>query len=93
MNGGNVSGGSGSGGDLNITGGYGARSDAGSSFPGNGGNSVLGMGSVSNVGDTSGTAGLSYGSGGSGGHTDASAPATTGGNGASGIVIVTEYYS
>lgn len=91
-----ATGGSGSGGDINITGGGGG----GGVFPGISGQFGSGIGGASYFGggapgkttdDSNGSNGLAYGSGGSGATvTNSSA---SGGTGAQGIIIVTEYYS
>ena len=89
-------GGVGSGGDLNITGGYGhsgSYSGASNQDPeagGNGGNNPLGFGGAGGTGNNgqNGIAGTNYGGGGGGGY-----DSNPGGAGASGVVIVTEYFS
>ena len=78
-------GGGASNGDLNIPGGMGGVCSAGSSgFKGSGGDSFLGNGGAGTYGTAGGVNGVGYGSGGSGGWTT--------GAGASGIVIITEFY-
>lgn len=80
-------GGTSTGGDINIPGGYGVNPgfDADANLPSIGGSSHLG-GSVTSLctaGDCSGVAGLNYGGGGSGGDGTG-----TGGNGGQGVVII-----
>lgn len=88
----------GSGGDLNASGQVGGFSQGNNSLAfqwgGTGGNSIFGggpQGRIGGGGQEAGTAGLNYGSGGSGGFTWLSSTQVTGGAGAPGIVIVTEY--
>lgn len=89
-------GGTASGGDVNINGQNGGSSNW---ISGAGGDSILGMGgptvgtSTSSGSMNNGIAGSGYGAGGSGGTsaTDGN-PASTGGAGTEGIVIVTEHY-
>ena len=93
-------GGIGMGGDINCKGQGGSAGNTGSGSgiikqSGTGGSSVLGGGaeSFSNDGNSvSGTNGGQYGGGGSGGYDHPSGSPTIGGAGASGVVIVTEYY-
>jgi hypothetical protein len=99
-------GGGGSNGDVNVTGSDGANgltvggataSGTFRAFPasgGNGGGSHLGglaRGNPADGGGAGGTGSL-YGGGGSGAHTFNGTSAQAGGDGANGIVIVTEYY-
>ena len=80
-------GGSGSGGDLNVTGqGGGSGGDSGTQHTGTGGSSVLGGGARGEDG-AAGVVGGNYGGGGSGGYSGSDA-----GNGANGVVIITVYY-
>lgn len=82
-------GGVGSGGDININGQGGAAGNAAGTTAGSGpgGNSFFG-GGARGVYAEAGQNGTSYGGGASGGHDNA-----TGGTGASGVVIVTEYFN
>jgi len=94
-----ITGGSASGGDINIPGQDGNEGAQGDhSQGGSGGNSMLGFGggapadtSSASSGNFSGKDGKGYGSGGSGGSDGNATPGV--GAGAPGIVIVTEYYS
>lgn len=96
-------GGTASGGDLNIRGGDGEPSLTGfftstgsaNGLGGRGGDSMLGRSAQGLIAgaDTDGNNGYQYGSGGSGASNDSSVGALSGGAGADGIVIVTEYYS
>lgn len=84
------------GGDVNISGqkgggGLSPSGIAGNSYGGAGGDSDLGHGDPGGVEASGGNGGL-YGGGGSGAGTNSSAGNRTGGNGANGIIIVTEYY-
>lgn len=95
---GNVTGGTATGGDLNISGGSGwlAAQNASTSvrIPGGyGGASFLGLGGSSRTTDGAGSAGTGYGSGGGAAFGDSSSSAAAGGAGAPGVIIVTEYYS
>ena len=81
-------GGVGSTGDINSYGQGGGAGNAATGTGGLGGNSFFGGGARGVYGEA-GVAGFVYGGGGSGSQDNASA----GGNGAAGIVIVTEYYS
>lgn len=92
----------GTGGDVKIPGGKGGTGSLISSTDditvgGSGGDSILGSGAVSNMSvpasPTSGTDGQSYGGGGSGASSASSTANIVGGNGKSGVVIVTEYYN
>jgi len=91
-----TAGGAGSSGDFNTTGTPGGPGMAvvGIGSFGGGGSSFFGGGSpgVTSAGSTAGTNGTSYGGGGSGAATIVGA-AAAGGNGVTGIVIVTEYIS
>lgn len=60
-------------------------------YAGAGGNSQLGAGGRIPIAIGTGNPGLGYGAGGSGSGNTANQPATAGGAGASGVVIVTEY--
>ncbi len=88
------SGGTGSGGDLNLSGSNGSSgfglTGAGSS--GKGGDSFYGFGGAAIIGSSAGSAGSLYGGGG-GGAASNSASGNIGGDGAHGVVIITEYYS
>lgn len=95
-------GGAGSSGTLNLTGGGGGSGSAnttnhlassgigGASFLGGGGHGVAGTGGTGSAG---GVTGVAYGSGGSGGVKLNGGSDANGGDGAGGVVIVTEYYS
>lgn len=88
-----ASGGSGSGGDLNLSGGYGwkvgsAAASVGFSFGGDSPFLLGGGGRLINGGVVNGVAGLNPGGGGTGGYT---AGANSSGAGADGMVIVWEY--
>lgn len=86
------SGGIGSNGGLNVSGGPGGpASTANTMTSGCGGNSVYGGGAPS-VGNSDGTTGSVYGGGGSGGSALSDGNDHPGGTGATGVVIVTEYY-
>lgn len=88
-------GGTATGGDINITGQNGAvaRVHDGWPFPAAGGDTPLGMGGVwQSGGGGNGAAGRGYGAGGGGGVSFADSTARAGGAGAGGIVIVYEYY-
>jgi hypothetical protein len=83
-----------SGGDYGVSGGTGIRaivSGGDRVCLGNGGNSMLGAGSFGAAAGA-GSTGLPYGGGGSGAGISASDTSKSGGNGADGIVIVTEHY-
>lgn len=83
-------GGTATGGDINIQGGTGGQGFNGSpDIGGNGGDAQLGRGGP-NTNEASGNPGILYGGGGGGGESESGS--VTGGNGAYGIVIVTEYY-
>jgi hypothetical protein len=65
----------------------------GSVFAGGGGDSVLsGYSQINSVATAAGVSGRSYGGGGSGAQTLANGTAQAGGAGATGVIIVTEYY-
>lgn len=83
-------GGIGSGGDINVRGGSGSYSDTDSNGNpvGNGGSSVLGGGGAGAINGKGGDGGF-FGGGGGGSHFSVDYP---GGDGASGCVIVTEFY-
>jgi hypothetical protein len=91
------SGGTATGGDVNVTGGASPRFailfvGASGVCPSPGGSSVLGMGGVSaSVGNQDGTVGNSYGGGGSGSGAVNSGTSRAGGAGANGVVIVQIY--
>lgn len=90
-------GGLGVGGDVNVKGGGGGAGDRfgnGGTIAGAGGSSVLGGGANGYAGYQSypGATGGAYGGGGSGGYDADSDASEPGGAGASGIVVVTEYY-
>jgi hypothetical protein len=91
-------GGTSSGGDINMVGGDGApfmydAPSVGRKTFGTGGSGHWGGGATVGSGSTNaGQAGGTYGGGGSGGHNTVSQVGQTGGAGAQGIVIVTEYY-
>lgn len=93
----NSSGGNGlsSGGNiLNLSGGFGGDGfgmSTVSATSGRGGASFFGAGASPVVGNTNGNVGLNPGSGGSGSLTPSNGAARTGGAGAPGIVIITEY--
>jgi hypothetical protein len=90
-----------SGGDIDISGGDGSNGNR-LSFPGVsasraipnafGGAGHLGKSQRSPDVGNGGAAGISYGGGGTGGALNASTAGKAGGDGAAGIVIVTEYY-
>lgn len=90
-------GGTGSSGDYNITGGAGGNGfgyvtgGVGFQTGGFGGTSFFGMGGAQANG-SAGFAGAAYGSGGGGAATVNTGAAAAGGAGASGIVIITEYF-
>jgi hypothetical protein len=86
-------GGTGIGGDINIEGDDGSNADpSGNSTGGKGGCSILGGGGRAGLGNNSnGSNGRKYGGGGGGAHDDGTGN-QFGGSGATGIVIVTEYY-
>ncbi len=86
-------GGSGSGGDFNAQGGDGANGDpAGNSTGGKGGSSLLGGGGkAGSANNSNGLNGKNYGGGGGGAHDDGTG-SQSGGSGASGVVLITEYY-
>jgi hypothetical protein len=93
-------GGTASGGDINISGQNGnpggSQASTNVNFPsGFGGDSFLGRGGagVPSGTDAAGNPGKGYGSGGSGASGDGSPNSLAGGDGAPGIIIVTEYYS
>lgn len=92
-------GGTASGGDINVKGAAGQMSfrDSAKFTSGTGGSSALGGGGVgatsANGSDQiAGNAGGAYGGGGSGAISQGGGTAATGGNGADGVVIVTEFY-
>lgn len=94
------SGGSATGGDINISGGNGGpgsvcvAAGAGLSIGGTGGNSAYGNGGggvTVSGGAASGNDGIPYGGGGSGGCTANTGSPAAGGNGATGIIIIWEY--
>lgn len=85
------SGGSGSGGTFNIAGGGGSCGGLNSNTPsGIGGSSILGGGGRAGTG--AGQPGGNYGGGGAGGGTAGPGVVNPGGSGATGIVIVEEFY-
>lgn len=84
-------GGTGSSGDINIAGGSGSHGNMADETSGPGGSSHLGGGAKGVRTDVNGNTGGLYGGGGSGGSKSTANKA--GGDGAAGIVIVTEYYS
>jgi hypothetical protein len=90
-------GGVGSSGDINIAGGDGFAclgATDGVDAGGHGGSSYFGGGARELTGNQTGKDGVCYGSGGSGGSDDDGASSgNNGGAGATGVVIVTEYYS
>jgi hypothetical protein len=88
-------GGAASGGDVNINGGYGKGGcETGSAQSGGrGGDTPLGSGGTGGVGNAGGGGGTGYGSGGGGAATSANSADQTGGSGAGGLCIVTEYYN
>ncbi len=91
------SGGTASGGDLNVQGGQGSPGiilTAGQFSAGAGGNSFFGMGSQAgeNTGGGTGKAGQNYGTGGDGGAAGASSSAQAGGTGGPGTIIIHEKY-
>jgi len=90
---GSLGGSGGTGGDLRTPGSPGGYAlcvfSAAFAFGGPGGGSQYGAGGVGGFGQ--GSAGLGYGSGGSGSQNAASLSAIAGGNGAPGIVYITEY--
>ncbi len=97
-----VAGGVGTSGDINANGGYSQQSAAmnapgfgGFGFSGAGGSSIFGSGAPSvpgiNAAGSAGIAGVVYGGGGSGAITINLGVAAAGGDGAAGIVIITEY--
>jgi hypothetical protein len=95
---GGVAGGSGSGGSFVSTGGSGSGSASNNAgvTGGKGGNSYFGGGAASNASNgtaqvVNGNAASNYGGGGSGAGANALAGPGTGGNGSSGVIIVTEY--
>lgn len=89
-----ASGGTCSGGDINITGGTGGNTNGGSSstLSGIGGGSVLGNSAPPAAEGGDGASGTGFGSGGAGGNASGGTD-QNGGAGAPAIVIVTEYYS
>jgi hypothetical protein len=96
-NGGNATtAGTASGGDINITGQLPIAAFSSSTGPdvsGTGGSTPLGLGgSGVTGGDVNGTAGVGYGAGG-GGSNNTGSGTTTGGDGANGLIILTEYYA
>lgn len=87
-------GGTSTGGDINVIGGDGGTSMSTAtsiSIGGIGGGSFFGSGGYNGSNDMNGTSGRAYGSGG-GGSANQSTTEYRGGDGAGGIVIVTEYY-
>lgn len=97
---GGLGGSGGTGGDLHVPGSaansgvsFGIPSSgAGFTVPGGGGNSFFGAGGLAPMGDVNGINGLGFGAGGSGTAVGfVTLPALTGGNGTSGIVIITEF--
>lgn len=83
--------GSGSGGDINIDGGYGFRGGLATAVSlGTGGDSHLGIGAPHTTAGGNGASGGDYGGGGSGGYSS-SATDRDGGAGGTGVVIVYEY--
>jgi hypothetical protein len=87
-------GGTATGGDINIAGGAGGHSlqcalNVGVS--GFGGNATLGFGGRTRASNLPGLNGVGYGSGGSGAFTASGTSNQTGGNGASGIIIISEF--
>lgn len=88
------SGGTATGGDLNIVGGQGERGSTSDSLGGTGGDSPIGgSGGYGGSGDDTGGSGGGYGAGGGGASQAGASGGGSGGAGATGIVIVTEYYS
>ncbi len=91
-----TTGGTASGGDVNITGANGGapvvRDTAHIASGGYGGASRLGGGGQNVVADGAGVAGSGYGGGGSGAFADGNSSDALGGAGAPGIIIVTEFY-
>lgn len=85
--------GTGSGGDINITGNHGEYASYSSpAASGSGGTSQLGSGSqFVSPGPSAGSNATNYGSGGSGACLTASQAAAAGGNGKGGVIIVREY--
>lgn len=92
-------GGTASGGDIHRIGGDGGAAwrNSADGFPigdvGHGGESMLGGGASGVVSSGNGAAGSNYGGGGTGGYRAGAGTAQTGGTGAQGCVIVTEYYA
>lgn len=83
-------GGIGSDGNLNIAGGTG---EARTTYGGAGGGTTLGGGAVGQQSNANGNAGRNYGGGGGGAYSPGTGYNRTGGAGASGVVVVEEYYS
>jgi hypothetical protein len=89
---GGVGGSGGTGGDYNTTGGNGGYSLTVQKISGAGGASFLGIGASSLINTASnGNNAVNYGSGGSGACDVGTGTNRTGGNGADGIVVITEY--
>ena len=84
-----------SGGDINITGqkgGGNASNSSGADIGGVGGSTLLGMGGAALNNTADGNVGTGYGSGGGGGLTTSTTD-VLGGNGADGVIILTEYFN
>lgn len=84
-----------SGGDVNgygADGGTGVRYSASVNFAGHGGSSVFGGGGRAQDGNGAGNAAVTPGSGGAGACSANSTTTRAGGNGAHGIIVVTEFY-
>lgn len=82
------------GGDINMTGQEGGGQYTNSTtgnLGGKGADTILGLGGMSTDADESGRAATGYGAGGGGGNA-AGAADVSGGNGASGVIILTEHY-
>lgn len=82
-------GGAGAGGDINITGGDGGGAISGGTCSGIGGASFFGGGGGSFCQNEDGNPGRAFGSGGGGGNSTTNPDTSTGGNGASGAIIIT----
>lgn len=81
------------GGDLNVVGQAGGTGGLlGATSGGSGGATVLGYTTFPPISQGSGSAGIGYGSGGAGAVRTGTNGTQTGGNGAPGVAIVTEYY-
>lgn len=86
-----MSGGTATGGDINLDGGPSGQSGLGAGLNGIGGDSYFGKGGL--LASNSSNTGTGYGSGGSGGYCSSSSTTRPGAVGKAGYVIVTEYYS